>query len=157
GSGEGALANGNIAAAEHLIARGGRITLAAAACLGRMDEVQRLLPQATDHDKQVALIAAAFYGKPEMVKALIAAGADVNAFIDGGFHAHATALHQAVCSGSLETVKLLREAGANPDATDKVYHGTPLGWALYMQGEEQDAEKRERYQEIERYLRRYVP
>jgi peptide-methionine (S)-S-oxide reductase len=157
GTGQGALANGNIAAAKHLIEKSGRITLAAAACLHRMDDVKRLLPEARAEEKQVALIAAAFYGDAEMVNVLLAAGADVNAYIDRGFHTHATALHQAVWSGSLETVRLLTEAGADLDATDRVYHGTPLGWVMHMQAEEQDAEKRERYKEMERYLRSLRP
>ena len=42
-------------------------------------------------------------------------------------------LHQAVSSGSLESVKLLVEAGASLSAKDKIYDGTPIDWAGYMQ------------------------
>lgn len=152
GNGQGALANGNIEAAEFLIERRGRITLAAAAGLDRVEDVRRMLPDASAHEKQVALVAAAFYGRVGMIKLLIAAGVDVDAFIDSGFHTHATALHQAVASGSLEAVKLLFQAGADASITDKVYHGTALDWAIYMQKEEEDPAAKERYKGIEQYL-----
>jgi hypothetical protein len=51
-------------------------------------------------------------------------------------------------------VKLLVGAGADLSATDRVYHGTPLHWAEYMQREEGvDAEMREKYKEIGGYLK----
>ena len=155
GGGLGALAHGNIAAAEHLIERGGKLTLAAAVCLDRSDDVTRLAKNASVSDKQVALTAAAFYGKSPMISFLLQAGADPNAYLEnaGGFHSHATALHQAVYSGSLESVKLLVDAGANLDLTDRVYGGTPLGWAMHMQTEEgYDDEDKKRFKEIENYL-----
>lgn len=154
GSGLGALAHGNINAAQRLIERGGKLTLAAAICLNRMDDILRLSKEATASDKQVALTAAAFYGKSKMIAFLLDLGADVNAYLDisSGFHSHATALHQAVYSGSLEAVKILVEAEADLDAKDRVYHGTPLDWAEYMQAEENDEAAREKYAEIESYL-----
>ncbi|MEJ7677183.1 MAG: hypothetical protein WKG06_04785 [Segetibacter sp.] len=42
GNAQGALANGNIEAAKHIIERSGKITLPAAVCLNRIDEVKRL-------------------------------------------------------------------------------------------------------------------
>lgn len=60
GSGICALAHGNAAAAEHLIERGGKLTLAVAVCLERMGDVMRLAKEATAADLQVALTAAAF-------------------------------------------------------------------------------------------------
>jgi hypothetical protein len=152
GNAHGALTNGNIEAAKRIIERSGKLTLTAAICLDRMDDMKRLLPEATIDDKQVALMAAAYYGKPEIILLLIKSGVDVNAYIDKGFHTHASPLHQAVSSGSLETVKLLVEAGANPDATDKIYNGTPLGWAMHMQTEYSNENIRKKYADIERYL-----
>ena len=152
GNAQAALAHGNIEAAKHIIERSGQITLTAAVCLGRIDDVKRLLADASTDERQVALIAAAFYGKPDITLLLINSGVDVNAYIDQGFHTHATALHQAVQSGSLETVKLLLQAGANPDARDKAYNGTPLGWAKFMQGEESNENLKEKYKEIGQYL-----
>jgi hypothetical protein len=49
-------------------------------------------------------------------------------------YAHATPLHHGVCSGSLDAVKALVEAGAELYARDTVYQGTPLGWAEHYQG-----------------------
>jgi peptide-methionine (S)-S-oxide reductase len=152
GTGHGALIHGNIEAARHIIEKSGIVTLTAALCLDRTADIPQLLETATKDDKQIALMATAFYGKPKAVAILILSGADVNAYIDHGFHTHASPLHQAVFSGSLETVKLLAEAGANLKATDKEYGGTPLGWAIHMQKEMTDEVSRPKFTQIERYL-----
>lgn len=152
GNGQGALANGNIEAAKHIIEKSGRITLTAAVCLNGMDDVKRLLGGASSDDRQVALMAAAFYGNPEIMALLIQSGVDVNAYIKSGFHTHASPLHQAVYSGSLEAVKLLVQAGAKLSAKDKVYNGEPLDWAGYMQTEAKDWPAKKKYIEIENYL-----
>ncbi|MFT3823631.1 MAG: ankyrin repeat domain-containing protein [Chitinophagaceae bacterium] len=156
GSGVGALAHGNEAAARHLIKRGGPLTLTTAVCLNEQDEVNRLLPTSRDEERQTALVAAAFYANTGMLTLLINAGVNVNVYptANSGFHSHATALHQAVYSGSLEAVKLLTEAGADLSLPDKVYQGTPLGWAMYMQSEESpDDTTKLKYAAIEAYLR----
>jgi hypothetical protein len=155
GGGIGALAHGNLAAAEHLINRGGKVTLAVAACLDRMGDVNHLAQKASAAELQVALAAAAFYGKAPMLTLLIAMGADINAFPEEstGFHSHATPLHQAVSSGSPGAVKVLVEAGANPAIKDLIYNGTPLGWAEYMQAEETDENAKKNFATIIDYLR----
>jgi peptide-methionine (S)-S-oxide reductase len=96
-----------------------------------------------------------FYGKPKIISLLIEHGADINEYLDNstGFHSHASPLHQAVFSGSLESVKILVDAGADLNAKDRIYDGTPLGWAIYMQTEEPDEIKKKKYKEIENYLR----
>jgi len=154
GNGIGALAHGNISAAKHLIKRGGNLTPATAIGLDMEDDVRRLANGATKTDLQLALMMAAFYGKSKMITLLIKLGVDVNAYLhtSSGFHSHATALHQAVFSGSLESVKILVDAGANVNAKDLVYDGTPLGWAIYMQTEETDEIKKKKYAAIENYL-----
>ncbi|WP_221392694.1 ankyrin repeat domain-containing protein [Dyadobacter sp. NIV53] len=152
GNAQAALAHGNIEAARHIIERSGQITLTAAVCLDRIEDANSLLDEVSMDEKQVALIAAAFYGKPDMTTLLITSGVDVNVFIDHGFHTHASALHQAVQSGSLETVKLLIQAGADTDARDKVFDGTPLDWASHMQEEENDENLKKKYKKIENYL-----
>jgi peptide-methionine (S)-S-oxide reductase len=58
-----------------------------------------------------------------------------------------------VYSGSLEAVKLLVEAGADVTAMDSAYHGTPLGWAKHMGEEASIEEEKERFREIEGYLK----
>ena len=154
GNGVGALAHGNVDAARHLIERGGNLTLATAICLDRIEDIRRLAAKANKEDKQIALIAASFYGMPDKINYLLDLGADVNAYIDrsSGFHSHATALHQAVFSTSLDSVRLLVEAGANLHLKDHIYDGTPLDWAKYMQKVEPDTAKLDRYREIESYL-----
>jgi len=154
GGGHGALAHGNIDAAKRLIEKGGELTLATAICLDRSTDIARLIKESTPADLLVALIAASFYGKPEMIKRLIEQGANVNGYLDSssGFHYHATALHQAVYSGSLDSVKLLVEAGANLYAEDRIYQGTPIGWSGFMQTEVNDVNLKKKYAEIEAYL-----
>jgi peptide-methionine (S)-S-oxide reductase len=154
GNGIGAIAHGNIDAAKHLIKRGGKLTLATAICFNWPDDITRLSKEVGETDKQVALIAASFYGKADMIKYIIDLGADANAYIDpsSGFHSHASALHQAVFSTSLDSVKVLIDAGAKLDAIDNIYEGTPLDWARYMQTVEPDEEKKNKYKEIEIYL-----
>ncbi|HEX3164670.1 MAG TPA: ankyrin repeat domain-containing protein, partial [Chitinophagaceae bacterium] len=155
GNGIGALAHGNLDAARHLIKRGGKLTLATAVGLDMQNDIDRLSKEASKKDLEIALMMASFYGKSEMIKFLIGLGVDVNTFIDNstGFHSHASPLHQAVFSGALESVKLLVDARADLNAKDQIYNGTPLGWAIYMQTEEQDETKKKKYKEIENYLR----
>jgi len=50
-------------------------------------------------------------------------------------------------------VKLLVEAGANLDAPDTAWNGTPLGWAQYYLGEDQKPQPDKQYAEIAAYLR----
>jgi peptide-methionine (S)-S-oxide reductase len=151
----GALANGNVDAARHLINRGAELTLGAAVCLELEDDIDLLATGATTDDKLTALTAAAFYGKTAMVKRLLATGIDPNGYpaADSGFHSHGTPLHQAVSSGSLDTVKLLVEAGAKLNAPDNIYDGTPLDWADYMQRDEHDEAAKRNFASIEDYLR----
>ena len=153
-NGIGALAHGNIAAAKHLIERGGTLVLATAVGLDLEDKVHHLLKDATRSDIEIALMMAAFYGKSKMISLLLNHGVNVNVYLErsGGFHSHATALHQAVFSGSLESVKLLVDTGADLNAKDRIYDGTPLDWAIYMQKEEPDEMKKKKYKEIENYL-----
>jgi hypothetical protein len=158
GSGHDAIAHGNLEAASRLIDRGSKLTLATAICIGRNNDIPTLLDKADGREKQIALVAASFYGKPEMVRLLLDSGADVNAYLDSnsGFHYHATALHQAVYSGSLESVKLLVEAGASLTAEDLIYDSTPLDWAIYMQKEIDHEESKNKYRDIEKYLQTLV-
>ena len=157
GGGNGAIAHGNLGAASHLIDRGGKLSLAVAVCLDRQNDIDRLIKNATPAELKVALVAASFFGKPDMIKWLIEQGADPNGSPENsqGFHSHATALHQAVYSGSLESVKILIAAGADLDAQDRIYGGTPLGWAMYMPSEIKDETEIKKYREIETYLKTF--
>jgi hypothetical protein len=70
-------------------------------------------------------------GTPDGVRALAAAGGDLDALFDGH-----TMLHHAAWIGDVELVQALLECGANPDVVDAEHGTTPLGWAEYGQAEE---------------------
>ena len=156
GSVLGPIGQHNFEAAKFLLDKGSDYNLATAVGFDKIGDIQRLVKTATASELYVALVVASYFGMAGIISLLIKAGADVNGSGSkedfGGFHSHASPLHQAVSSGSLEAIKLLVKVGANLNATDKVYNGTPLGWAKHMQEEENDKIKKEKYKEIENYL-----
>jgi peptide-methionine (S)-S-oxide reductase len=161
GSVLGAIGQHNPEAARWLLSQGSVYTIATAIGLNELEDASRLAVGATPSQLYVALTVAAFFGRVEGIALLLVAGAEVNgsgsAADFGGFHSHASPLHQAVYSGSLEAVKLLVEAGADILSTDRIYHGTPIGWAEYMGKEEASTEEeRWRFREIEGYLKEKV-
>lgn len=157
GGGLGALAHGNVEAARRLIERGGALSLATAVGLDRTEDIRRLAPMSDDDERLIALTVAAFYGKTEWIAFLLSLGVNPNGFPNPtGFHTHATPLHQAVSSGSLSAVKQLVEAGADVTLADRIHHGTPLGWARYMESEESpDAHSRSRFSAIVEFLQQH--
>ncbi|HJQ12476.1 MAG TPA: ankyrin repeat domain-containing protein [Gemmatimonadaceae bacterium] len=129
-----ALAFGYTKTAQRLAKRGvPPDSLPAAAGLGRVEEVVRLLPTADERRRQVALALAAQHGHAEVVKILLDAGEDPNRLNPEGFHAHSTPLHQAIAAGRENVVRLLLDRGARTDIKDTVYGGTALGWAVYCE------------------------
>lgn len=166
GSVLGAIGQHNFEAARWLLAHGSVYDLGTAVALDDIEGAvrlagggERLAGGATASQLYVALVVAAFFGKVEMIRVLLGAGVDVNGSGTkedfGGFHSHASALHQAVYSGSIGAVRLLVEAGADTSAMDGAYEGTPLGWARYMREEEAvGEEEKRRFGEIEEYLSR---
>jgi len=151
GNPDNALVNHNFAAAEHLVKRGARLTLGTALCLGRWEDVMRLAQTAMAREKQFGFILAALNGKAEALRRILALGADLHA-PSPDLYSHATALHHAVCSGSLEAVRLLVEAGANLQTKDTAWNGTPLGWAEYYMGEHAHDECVHEFAAIAEYL-----
>jgi ankyrin repeat protein len=129
-----ALAFGMSDAARALAKRGARIKLPAAAGLGLVDDVARLLPDADAEARQRALSLAAQHGHAEIMRRLLDAGGDPNRYNLEGNHAHTTPLHQAVLGGHEDVVRLLVERGARLDIRDTIWHGPPLGWALHAAG-----------------------
>ena len=111
---EPALAHRETAAAVRLVERGAALTLLAAVCLDRRDDVARLVVDATADELFIALAGAAIYGNTWALRELIDHGASPNGFCPDGFHAHSTPLHQAVFSGSLDAVRVLVDAGRRP-------------------------------------------
>lgn len=63
----------------------------------------------------------------DLVRWLLQSGANANARTSG--ESKHTALHAAAWNGDLEMVKILLAAGADLNARDQQYNGTPLGWA----------------------------
>ena len=134
GTPENALVNGNFAAASHLLERGAPLSLPVALCLDRWDQVDRLAAAAAPRERQLGLVMAALNGRVEGVRRALALGADPRA-PSPDLYSHGTPLHHAVCSGSLDTVCVLVDAGADLTRRDAAWGGTPLGWATHYQGE----------------------
>ena len=101
-----------------------------AACM-RMDEAAARA-MAGDHPDYArspgSMIKAASNGRPEVVELLLSLGADANAAENDGV----TALHRAVQSGSVETVRRLVQAGADLEVREHRWKGTPLSWSLVL-------------------------
>jgi ankyrin repeat protein len=91
----------------------------------------RLRDQLSDRD-QAAIVDVAGSGS---------AAAAVRLMLELGFSPHArnnlgeTPLHLAAAAGDPDTVRLLLDHGAELDARDANYHGTPLGYATVSSGE----------------------
>lgn len=152
GNPDNALVNGNFAAAEHLVLRGAPLTLAIALCLGRYPEVSQLAKTASDREKRFGFVLAALNGKALALGRMIRMGIDVNRPSED-LYSHGTALHHAVCSGSLDAVKALVEAGAELGKKDSAWQGTPLGWAEYYLRQKKSDDDVKRYAGIAAYLR----
>lgn len=127
-----ALAHGYPQAAENLVRRGAHVDdLPKAAGLGLLAETQRMLPPATAEQRHQALALAAQHGRLDVVRLLLDAGEDPSRYNPHGNHDHSTPLHQAALAGHEQVVRLLVERGARVDLEDKIYHGTPRGWAIH--------------------------
>jgi uncharacterized protein len=126
-----ALYAGERARAEELGAES-ELDVFEAAALGeaaRLEELLRAetaLVRAWSPDGFTALHYASFFGSPEAIRLLLAAGADLEAPArNGEFAPEARPLHSAVAAGRADTAEALLEAGADPNARQ---HGgfTPL-------------------------------
>jgi ankyrin repeat protein len=133
-----ALYKGERERAQELAAEAGTLDVFEAAALGneaRLEKVLREdseLARAVSPDGFTALHYAAFFGSPEAVRALVAAGADLEArSTNQEFAPEATPLHSAAAAGRMDNAEALLEAGANPNARQ---HG---GFTPLMEAEQQ--------------------
>ena len=130
GSVMGALANGRPEAAAYLAERGARLNLEAAAGVGRLDVVKRLLDGSRKTTRKKRLQSAFLYacagGHKEVVEFLLNEGIDL---AYGGGDGQ-TPLHWAVIFGQLEMVKLLLKHKP-PLESRSMYGGTVLGQTLW--------------------------
>ena len=131
-----ACTNGNAAIIERLLqagadpnqtAREGETPLMTAARTGKVEAVKTLLVHGADVNAkeklrgQTALMWAAAENNAAAATSLVEAHADVNVRSNGGFDA----LLFATRAGSIETVKVLLDAGANPN--DAIQPAAPQG------------------------------
>jgi hypothetical protein len=128
-----ALYHQEVEAMRRLVHHKAKITLPIAIALKEKDKMKTLISNSSREEQQVALTAAAFYGDADTIKLLLRHQLDVNAWNREGFHSHSTPLHQAVLSGSVDSVRALIDAGADIRIKDKEYNGSALSWAIYCQ------------------------
>ena len=123
------LGHGQTAPIAWLVDNGLELTPVIAAGLGRTDALGRLLGDAAPEERNDALALAVINREAEAARLCLEAGADPNRFMP--CHAHSVPLHQAAIHGDLETMKRLVAYGARLDIEDKLWRGTPLGWAIH--------------------------
>lgn len=113
---------------QHMISRGVPAAPKEYARLGDLDTLKRLV----DADPSVAcldpvMMAAVDFHHYALVEWLLARGGNVNARTDA--QSRHTSLHSAAWNGDLRMVQMLVTAGADLNARDEQYDGTPSGWA----------------------------
>ncbi len=103
-----------------LLAAGPELDVFDAAALGRLDRLAELVDADPDQanawsaDGFTPVGLAAFFGHPEAVRFLLRRGADVHAVARNAMRVQP--LHAATAARSVESVRLILEAGADPDA-----------------------------------------
>lgn len=122
---------------EWLIAHGLAWTAPIAAGLGRKAMLPALLTEATRAERDAALGLATINRQAEAVRLCLEVGADPNAFMP--CHSHATPLHQAALDGRIDLLELLVAHGGRLYIRDKLWRGTPLGWAMHDGHKEAEA------------------
>jgi peptide-methionine (S)-S-oxide reductase len=112
--------------------------------------VPALADAAKAGQRQFALVLAALNGRADAVAWLVRSGIPIDE-PSADLYAHGTPLHHAVCSASLDTVRVLVQAGADLNRRDTAWDGTPLDWAEHYV-ESVGPERRDQYAAIREYL-----
>lgn len=126
---DGTLAHRERAAVQALLDGGLPLTPRIAAGMGRTAELESLLSNADEDERQAALALAVINGELEAARLCLAAGADPNRHLV--VHAHSLPVHQAAVNDDPAMLALLVEHGARLDVRDKMWNGTALGWAIH--------------------------
>ncbi len=131
-----ALDNGRGEAAVYLAERGARLSLLAAAGVGRLDVVKNYFNEdgtrkAKTSKKQVqrAFLYACNWGRNNVIEFLLDKGID----LDDGGNGGQTGLHCAAIGGHIDTIKLLLKFNP-PLELRNMYGGTVLGQTLWSAG-----------------------
>jgi len=127
----GALAHGEFAACDALLANGAEASLTVAAATGDRANAVARLPEATAMERHLALALAAQHGHAEVVSMLIDAGEDPNRYNPPNCHAHTTPLHQAALAGHEEVILALLAGGADRTLVDLHLNASPSQWAAH--------------------------
>ena len=116
-------------ACEALLAVGPELDVLEAAALGHADRLRDDPDALSARSPEgfTALHLAAFFGRAEAVRALLAAGAPADADPDNDLRVRP--IHSAVAALDHDGVRALLEAGADPTVKDSLYDGTPGDWA----------------------------
>lgn len=123
------LGHGEIGVVEYLVAEGVPVTAPIAAALDRLDALPDLLRSATQTELDEALDLAVINNRTEATRLSLEAGANPDRF--SSQHRHSQPLHQAALHDNVDLVDLLISHGARLDAVDKLWGGTPYGWACH--------------------------
>jgi hypothetical protein len=127
-----ALAHRELEAVQGLIDHGAEMTLAIAAGMGNLAELQRLFAPSDGETRRKALGCATINGQAAATQFLVENGVEPNQF-PNSFLAHCTPLHNAVSSGDSETVSVLLGAGADTTIKDRMFDADALGWARHLE------------------------
>jgi peptide-methionine (S)-S-oxide reductase len=125
----GILAHGEIAVVEYLVDAGMEMNAPIAAGLGRTGALASLLRGASQTVKDQTLDLAVINNRTEAVRICLEAGANPDRFMSQ--HSHGQPLHNAALHENIEVMEMLIAHGAGLDVMDKLWGGTPLGWAKH--------------------------